>query len=264
MAATPPIGTAFLTPAGRVTEPWLAYFGALASGFSASFPQTVGQVLTFPATLSPVNTGIAPVQIQVSGNQSALDLWDVSSGAVTPAGGSRWRIWADNQGGGGGLLTFGFVDVANARIAAGFDNAGWFNASVGLKVANSANVTMGSDWVQFTPSIQAISPGMGVSLSTIADCSYYRIGKLCFVKYNLAFNITGTGQWFNLFLPFNNAAPGATVAAGPVFLSGGGSTSSWVNGYCYCGSSVFTIAFEGYANFPVGVLYVQGEFFYQI
>ena len=63
----------------------------------------------------------ANAQIAHAG-QASLDLWNTTSG--TPAGGSRWRIFSDNVGGGGGNLTFGIYDLANARLPLGIDNNG--------------------------------------------------------------------------------------------------------------------------------------------
>jgi hypothetical protein len=134
--------------------------------------------------------------------------------------------------------------------------------TTGLNVTNAASVTMGSDWVAFTPSIQATAAG-AVAITTNSDFSYYLHGKLCFVKFNLLLSLTGAAtNWFNLNLPFNNGAPGG-VSAGHVHLSFNSATA-WVNGYCYLGSTVFTVTLEGYAAMPTSSsLYLQGEFFYQ-
>ena len=60
--------------------------------------------------------------------QAAFDLFDTVTGG-TPAAGARWRLFADNVGGGGGSNTFGFYDVQNARVALGIDNNGALTSS---------------------------------------------------------------------------------------------------------------------------------------
>lgn len=261
MAIAPPKSTPLLIN-GRVSEPWLAFFASLAGGvFTASQVQANDVVMSFPANLNPIVTHSGQLLI-LALSQAAIDLWNTSPGAVTPAGGSHWRIFADDVGGGGGQLTFGFFDVPNNRIAGGFDNSGWLQVTNGLTAPNAANISIGSDWTQYAPAIQAAAGGMAATITANWDCSYYRIGKLCFVKFNLQVALGGSsGNWFNINLPFNNGAANG-VSAGNVFLSFGDS-GSWVNGYLYCGSNVFTVALEQYAFMPLGTLYIQGQFFYQ-
>lgn len=55
--------------------------------------------------------------------QASFDLHNRVTGG-TPATGARWRLFADNVGGGGGNYTFGFYDVPNLRIAMGLTNDG--------------------------------------------------------------------------------------------------------------------------------------------
>lgn len=95
-----------------------------------SGPATVNGTATFTAPFS--ETGGA-INAKVDNNQAAIDIWNNTPSGATPAGGSHWRIFADNVGGGGGIATFGYYDVANGRVAMGLDNDGNIVANYGIK-----------------------------------------------------------------------------------------------------------------------------------
>lgn len=264
MAAIPPLGTPFLDPAGRVTRPWLAYFSALASGFSAAQPQTAGQVMSFPAALSPVVTGAAPFQVQVAGNQAAIDLWDVSSGAVTPAGGSRWRMWADNVGGGGGALTFGFSDVANSRMGAGFDSSGWLNLPNGLVISTPANITLGSGWLSWTPAFSSAG-GMTITPVSIQTSQYIRLGPFVFVQFHATVTTSGTAAAdITMSLPVG-AASAAPLQYMSAFIAPGGAPTATM-GRVNSGSapSLFSIYHPGGGNYVLGAHDIGVNGFYRV
>jgi hypothetical protein len=83
-----------------------------------------------------IGTTAPGAKLHVAANaQAQLDLQNTVTGG-TPGGGSRWRVFADNVGGGGGNLTFGFFDVTNGAIRLGVDNSG----NVGIGTTNPSSL----------------------------------------------------------------------------------------------------------------------------
>jgi hypothetical protein len=115
---TGPSGSGFsVSPAGAVAAASLALAGAATFADQATFSKA----------------GAGPALQVKTPNQAQLDLWDDTPTGATPAGGSHWRMFADNVGGGGGPLTLGWYDIPNARVAAGIDNDGNLVANYGIK-----------------------------------------------------------------------------------------------------------------------------------
>ncbi len=140
---------------------------------SLSAANTFAGVTTFGANVAVSHTG-----------QASLDLWNTTTGG-TPSTGSRWRLFADNVGGGGGNTTFGFYDLANARLVFGFDNTGNVNFVL------PANITFGSNWTNWTP-VLTPSGSMTMSTPTSVTAKYLRIGPMVFFRLSFTTTIGGT------------------------------------------------------------------------
>lgn len=213
--------------------------------------QVAGGAL-FTATLTATATTVsaAAIQAKVAG-QAGIDLWNAATGGTpTPAGGARWRLFADNVGGGGGSLTMGFFDIQNGRVAGGWDNSGWFNCSFGLNLTNSANLNFGTNFQTFTPALTA-SGSMTVSGLTVQEARYLRIGPFVIVSLSVTFNLGGSAS-NNIYLTFPVA--GAMSASSLVPLSAGfyfpPAAGSEV-GFGYATAGQLTFARSNGANFPI-------------
>lgn len=333
-----PIGTPFVDSRNQPTPPWLAWLQAIASSNSGA--QTITAATSFSASVSFAGGLTAAGSVTFTGpggavqvkapNQTTIDLWNTTPG--TPAGGSHWRLWADNVGGGGANWTFGISDLANNRFVLAADNSGVVYANYGLSVtgqtslngdtyiggpvhlagntltglavfanminayggvtfgalsnlnagtfmgpgtftgaltfsgavtvSDASSLSIGSNWVAYTPSITATSsPSFGVSISSVTECNYHRIGKLVHVKFAMQLALTGSPDaWFAIGLPIANTAGPAALH---VFLSFGSGTD-YVPGYGYAGANDFIIALPRYATMTLGTLYINGQFFYQV
>lgn len=159
---------------GSMTGPTGSGFSVSSAGAVAAASLAVAGVSTFSdqATFAHAGAGAA-LQVRTP-NQAQIDLWDDTPTGATPAGGSRWRIFADNVGGGGGDCTLGFYDIPNARVAAGFDNSGNLVANVGIKCPK---------WAVYQPinsagpmPLSATFTSHGGTLVLIADGSGYATG----------------------------------------------------------------------------------------
>ena len=89
---------------------------------------TIDSTVTLPSglnigTAAGANGTTVGLHIARAG-QSAFDLQNTTTGG-TPSAGARWRLFADNVGGGGGNCTFGFYDVTNTRITLGLSDEGY-------------------------------------------------------------------------------------------------------------------------------------------
>jgi hypothetical protein len=216
---------------------------------------TVPVQTTFTAAQSG-SGGAANVKVA---GQATFDLWNTTTGG-TPTAGSRWRVFADNVGGGGGTITLGFYDLANTRIAGGFDNNGWFNASVGLNVGNAANVNFGSGWTAFTPTYQV--PSGTITENNRYEAVYMRIGNLVFVKLNVNLTSSTTINWCNVSLPIANAS---SATGGGSFNIAWSNNNVWYCTFGYVGSLFATISTTpAYQNFGALNFQVMMTFFYQV
>ncbi len=83
----------------------------------------------------------ALLHILKPGGQASFDIEDNATGG-TPTN-SRWRLFADKVGGGGGNLTFGFYDVTNNAVRMGIDNTG--NVGIGT-VGPQAKLDVNAIW----------------------------------------------------------------------------------------------------------------------
>ena len=72
-----------------------------------------------------LSADLSPIFYVSKLGQAAMDLHNTTTGG-TPSSGARWRLFADNVGGGAGSCTFGFYDVQNTRVAFGLTNGGSF------------------------------------------------------------------------------------------------------------------------------------------
>lgn len=235
---------------GRVSEPWLAFFASLAGGgFTASQVQANDVVMSFPANLNPIGTGSGQLQI-LALSQAAIDLWNTSPGAVTPAGGSHWRIFADDLGGGGGVIVFGFYDVPKNLVRGGFDDAGTFYALQGLNIGNAANVSFGSNYQNWTPALSA-SGAMTISGLSIQESKYLRIGPLVHFTLTATFNLGGAASttiFITLPVPAVVAAGAVSPVSASVYMPG--VVANEVAGG-YVSGTLLTVTRSGAPNFPV-------------
>lgn len=60
-----------------------------------------------------------------------------------------------------------------------------------LNITNPANITLGSNWTNWTPVITA-SGGMVLSAVTVQNAQYLRVGALLFIYLQLSFTVGGT------------------------------------------------------------------------
>ncbi len=242
-------------------DAWSNVFSVTALTGAVAFtpPVTFNGIPTFSAASSG---GVGSAQIKVSPGQASLDLWNnTTSGSPAPAGGSRWRLFADNVGGGGGNLTFGFYDVANSRVAGGFDNSGYLVASAGFTCSNAANMNFGGNWQAWPASIAA-SGSMTVSAVTVDLARYIRLGPLVHFFFKANFNLGGTSSttlYISLPVPAASLTDYMLVVARLTFpnVVGNEVASGEVGG------GVISITRSGYAGMPLvnGVsLYLSGTY----
>ena len=238
---------------------------SVASAVTFNGALTIGAATTFnaiPTFAAASSGGVGSAQIKVSAGQASLDLWNnTTSGSPAPAGGSRWRLFADNVGGGGGSLTFGFYDVANSRVAGGFDNSGYLVASAGFTCSNAANMNFGGNWQAWPASIAA-SGSMTVSAVTVDSAQYIRLGPLVHFFFKANFNLGGTSSttlYISLPVPAASLTDYMLVVARLTFpnVVGNEVASGEVGG------GVISITRSGYAGMPLvaGVsLYLSGTY----
>jgi hypothetical protein len=215
-------------------------------------------LITFPN--SPIFTAPSgssgALNAKVAG-QATIDLWDTVTGG-TPSTGSRWRIFADNVGGGGGSLTFGFYDLANSRSVGGFDNNGWFAVSVGLNIGNAANVNIGSNWQNWSPSVTSFMSLSGIS---IADAQYLRIGPIVYVKFDISFTCGGSAaDRVFVSLPVAPVGNPQIQYAAISFGSANALQATWA--YAEASSTTIQVLTNLQSNYPLGFVrfLVNGQY----
>jgi hypothetical protein len=216
-----------------------------AAGLSGS------NTFTGPNTFSALGFAL---MAQVAG-QAAIDMWN------TTTGGTRWRIFADKVGGGGGLLTFGFYDITNARFGAGIDNNGVLCAPNGLNVGTPANVTLGSGWLSWTPTVTA-SGAMTVSALTVTDAQYLRIGPLVMFKVFVVCTLGGTASNQMLVtVPVTTAGQNSVITASINVGGGANWFAAW--GYTDTSDNQFHVLQTGGGNYTLGSTSLLLEGFYR-
>jgi hypothetical protein len=185
-----------------------------------------------------ISGGDSAILAKVDSGQAAIDLWSNTPSGATPAGGSHWRIFADNVGGGGDA-TCGFFDLANGRLAMGLDNNG------GVVIPRPDLVTLGSGWVNWLPSFS------GGGSMTLADISvnyakYIRIGPLVYFRIYFGVTFGGTiSTSFSFSLPFISSVDGGGhTQLSAAFFQGAG----WVPSVALALSNDNQVLF----NSPVG------------
>jgi hypothetical protein len=219
---------------------------------------TFNAIATFNAVLTGTSAsgGNGALNAKVAG-QAAIDLWDTVTGG-TPSTGSRWRIFADNVGGGGGSLTFCFYDLANSRSVGGFDNNGWFAASVGLNIGNAANVNIGSNWQNWSPSVTSFMSLSGIS---IADAQYLRIGPIVYVKFDISFTCGGSAaDRVFVSLPVAPVGNPQIQYAAISFGSANALQATWA--YAEASSTTIQVLTNLQSNYPLGFVrfLVNGQY----
>lgn len=90
---------------------------------------TIDNTMSLPSglnvgTATGASGGSLPNLHIARAGQAGFDVQNTTTGG-TPAAGARWRLFADNVGGGAGDCTFGFYDVTNTRVVLGLSNDGY-------------------------------------------------------------------------------------------------------------------------------------------
>ncbi len=95
----------------------------------------------------------------------------------------------------GRLRIAGSLDIDTDVVAAGKVQAATLN------ITNPANITLGANWVTWTPTL---TPDAAMTLGAIsfADAQYLRVGALLFFKLNCTFTVGGTpGTFVGISVP---------------------------------------------------------------
>lgn len=129
-----------------------------------------------------------------------------------------------------------------------------FNAA--LYVAQSANISIGSNWTSWSP---GLSTGVSYSSYSVQDAEYYRLGNKITFKVCVIVTFTGATNYIALTLPFS-VVGGSQVHASMIGQNG----NSFVAGACYTqtGSASLLCYLPGWGNYAAAQyhFYVSGTY----
>ena len=207
------------------TDAWAAIF-QVATGASGVFP-----AITFVAGVSFANTVSFSQPIVVSA-AATFSSTVALNGAVTL---------------GAGLNLNGQTVSGNATL------------SGALTFSNAANIVFGSNWQNYTPTVNGGT--MTVSSLVVNDAQYLQIGPIVYVKLQLTFTLGGTASTL-LKISYPIAPVGfASLLTGMIAMGG---TSSFVSALSniYLVNGYIGFQLFGAANFTLGgaSLYLVGSY----
>jgi hypothetical protein len=130
----------------------------------------------------------------------------------------------------------------------------------GLNVSTPANITLGSGWLTWSPTITAFG-SMTVSGVSITDGQYLRFGPLVYCKLYVTLTLGGTtSNVVFATLPVTLSGNISAVACA-VKTAGGLWNSSW--GFADPTGNLLKIQLNNEANFPLGSTQILVSFFYR-
>jgi hypothetical protein len=141
--------------------------------------------------------------------QASLDFWDKK----TP--GSHWRIFADNVGGGGGNIVFGFYDWTHNRVPFGMLDNG------GVQFNFPQAITFGPGYGGWTPTVSAAAP-MSISINAIMGSEFIQVGPWIDFSLNIQVVLSGTPSNMISITPPKVCVGSGSLVSASIFPAGAG------------------------------------------
>lgn len=129
----------------------------------------------------------------------------------------------------------------------------------GITVATPANITLGSGWTTWSPTVTGWV-SMTVSGLSVVDAQYLRIGPIVYFKFQASMTLGGTAS-SQVFVTLPISMAGA-ISCFTAYIK---QAAGWLVAYGYADPSGNLLKFfpDGEANWALGTAWVWGEGFYR-